>query len=112
MIYDSRAAFLYLKALSLKDDLERDETNKPTDYMKPLMNIATDRNTINTNNGQFYFNKLLTSRGIKIQNDVLTKETIEANALKAVSTIGEILGTCFTIYNYMCPDTTVKLLHL
>ena len=72
MIYDSRVGFLDLKALSLKDDLERDEINKLIDYMKPLMITATDKTTINSNNYQLYFNKLLTSRGIKIQNDVLT----------------------------------------
>ena len=37
------------------------------------MNNATDRNTINIINYQFYFIKHLTLRGIKIQNDVLTK---------------------------------------
>ena len=43
------------------------------------MNNATDRKTININKYQLYFNKFLTSRGIKIQNDVLTKETVKAN---------------------------------
>ena len=42
--------------------------------MKPLMMNATDRITINTDNYQFYYNKLLTSKGIEIQNDVLTKK--------------------------------------
>ena len=46
------------------------------------MNNATDRNTKKINNCQFYFNKLLTSTGIKFQNDVLTKETIKTNALR------------------------------
>ena len=41
--------------------------------MKPLMINATDRITINHDNYQFYFNKLLTLKGIKIQNDVLTQ---------------------------------------
>ena len=72
------------------------------------MNNATDRNTININNYQFYFNKLLTSRGIQIQNDVLTKETFKANSLKVVSYLDGILGTCFMIYNHISPDTTVK----
>ena len=45
--------------------------------MKPLMNKATDRNTINTDNYRFYYNKLLTSRGFKIQNDVLTKKQLK-----------------------------------
>ena len=33
--------------------------------MKPLMINATDRNTINHDNYQFYFNKLFTLKGIK-----------------------------------------------
>ena len=72
------------------------------------MNIATDRNTININIYQFYFSKLLTSRGIKIQNEVLTKETIEANTLIVVSYLGRIAGACFIKYNYISPNTTVK----
>ena len=68
MIYDSRFGFRNLKALNLKDKLENDEVNKLIDYLKPLMINATDRNTIRTYNYQFYFNKLLTSRGIKIHN--------------------------------------------
>ena len=51
--------------------------------MKPLMNNATDRKTNNTNNYQFIFNILLTSKGIKIQRDVLTKETAKANGIKS-----------------------------
>ena len=66
MIYDSRIGFLDLKALSLKDKLESGEINKLIAYIKPLMNSATDRNTINTDNYIFHFNMLLTSRGIKI----------------------------------------------
>ena len=72
------------------------------------MNNATDGITIIINNYQFYFKKLLTSRGIKIQIDVLTKEKIKTNALKVVSYLGGILGTCFMIYNYISPDTTIK----
>ena len=49
--------------------------------MKPLMINATYRKTINTDNYQFYINKLLTSKSMKIQNDVLTKETVKANGL-------------------------------
>ena len=56
MIYDSRVDFLDLEALSLKDELERDEKIKFIDYIKPLMNNAADRNTITKNNYQF--NKL------------------------------------------------------
>ena len=51
-----------LKALSLKDKPDIDEIDKLKDYIKPLMNSATDRNTINKDNYQFNFNKLLTSR--------------------------------------------------
>ena len=68
MIYDSRVGFLDLKALSLKDELERD-INKLIAYMKPLMINAFDRNTINHDNYQFYFNKLPTLNNNKIQND-------------------------------------------
>ena len=60
MIYDSRVGFLDLKALSFKDELVREDINKLIAYMKPLMINATDRNTINHDNYQFYFNKLLT----------------------------------------------------
>ena len=74
MIYDSRVGFLDLKALSLKDKLESEDKNKLIAYMKPLMINATDRNTINHDNYQFFSNKLLTLKGIKKQNDVLTQE--------------------------------------
>ena len=81
MIYDSRVGFLDLKALSLKDELEREDINKLIAYMKSLMINATDRKTINHDNYQFYFNKLLTLNNIKIQNDVLTKEMVKAEGL-------------------------------
>ena len=77
--------------------------------MKPLRKNARDRNTINTDNYQFYFNKLLKSRGIKVQNDLLTKETVEADGLRLVSAISGIMGTCFMMYNYISPDTAVKI---
>ena len=76
--------------------------------MKPLMINATERNTINHDNYHFYFNKLLTLKGIKIQNDVLTQEMVKADGFRIASTIIGILGTCFMIYNYMRPLTTVK----
>ena len=85
---------------------------KLIDYMKSLMNNATDRNTNNTDKYQFYFNKLPTSKGIKIQNDVLTKESVKANGLSIVSSVCGIMGTCILIYNYISPDTTAKQLHL
>ena len=90
MIYDSRIGFLDLKALSLKDDLERENINKPIAYMKPLMINATDRNTINHNNYQFYNNKLLTLNNIKIQNDVLTKEMIMGKGIKSYQLLVEL----------------------
>ena len=81
MIYDSRVGFLDLKALSLKDKLESGDKDKHIAYMKPLMINATDRNTINHDSYQFYFNKLLALKGMKMQNDVLTQEKIKANGL-------------------------------
>ena len=65
--------------------------------MKPLVINVTDRNTINHDNYQFYFNKLLTSIGIKIQN-VLTQEMVKADGFRLASTILGIIGTCFLIY--------------
>ena len=50
ILYDPRVGFLDLKALSLKDELEREDINKLTEYMKPLMINATDRNVINHDN--------------------------------------------------------------
>ena len=50
MINDLGVGFLDLKALSLKDKLESDEIDKLIAFIKPLMNSATDRNTINKDN--------------------------------------------------------------
>ena len=105
MIYDSRVGFLDLKALSLKDDLEREDINKLIAYMKPLMINATDRNVINHDNYQFYFNKLLTLNNIKIQNDVLTKKMIKGKGMKILSNIGGIIGTGLFIFNWFYPDS-------
>ena len=55
-----------------------------------------------------HFNKILTSKSFKIQNDVLTKETVKANSIKTVSAMSGIIGTLFMVYNHMNPDTTVK----
>ena len=107
-IYDSRVGFFDLKALSLKDKLESQDENKLIAHMKPLMINATDINTINHDNYHFYFNKILTLKGIKIQNDVLTKEMVKADGFRLASTIIGIIGTCLVIYNYMSPDTTIK----
>ena len=65
MIYDWIVGFLDLKALSLKIKLEIDEMYKLIAYMKPLMINATVRNTINTDNYQLHFNKLLSSKAIE-----------------------------------------------
>ena len=64
-IYDSRIGFVDLEALSLKDELDNDKINNFIDYIKPLMNSAKNRNTINKYNFIFYFNKLLTAKGTK-----------------------------------------------
>ena len=105
MIYDSRIGFVDLKALSLKDDLEREDINKLIAYMKLLMINATDRIVINYDNYQFYFNKLLTLNNIKIQNDVLTKEMILGKGMKILSNIGGIIGTGLFIFNCFYPDS-------
>ena len=84
MIYDSRVGFIDLKALSLKDELEREDINTLIAYIKPLMINATDRNIINHDNYVFYFNKLLKLNNIKIQNDVLSKETIMGKGIKSL----------------------------
>ena len=108
MIYDSRVGFLDLKALTLKDELEREDINKLIAYMKPLMINGTDRNTINHDNYPFYFNKLLTLNNIKIQNDLLTKEMGKAKGLKQLSNIGGIIDWGLVITNYINPDSIIK----
>ena len=105
MIYDSGVGFLDLKALRLKDDLEREDINKLIAYMKPLMINATDRNVIIHDNYQFYFNKLLTLNDIKIQNDVLTEKMIMGKGMKILSNIGGIIGTGLIIFSYIYPDS-------
>ena len=104
MIYDSRFGFLHLKALSLKDGLEREDINKLIAYMKPLMINATDTNVINHDNYIFYFNKLLKLNNFKIQNDVLTKEMIMGKGIKSLSTIGGIISSGLIIFSYNYPD--------
>ena len=59
------------------------------------MKNASERNNINIDNYQFYFNKTLTSRGIKIQNDLLPEETVKANGLRLVSSV------CVWNYGYV-----------
>ena len=104
MIYDSRVGFLDLRALSLKEEIEREDINKIIAYMKPLMINARDRNVINHDNFQFYFNKLLTLNNIKIQNDVLTKEMIMGKGIKSLSNIGGIISRGLIIFSYFYPD--------
>ena len=104
MIYDSRVGFLDLKALSLKDELEREDINKLIAYMKPLMINATDRNVINHDNYIFYFNKPLKLNNIKIQNDVLTREMIMAKGIKSLSTIAGVISSGLIIFSYVYPD--------
>ena len=104
MIYDSRAGFLDLKALNLKDELEREDINKLIAYMKPLMINATDRSVINHDNYIFYYNELLKLNNIKIQNDVLTKEMIMGKGIKSFSTIGGIKSSVLIIFSYIYPD--------
>ena len=108
LIFDSRVGFLDLKALSLKDELEREDINKLIAYMKPLMINATDRNTISHDNYQFYFSKLLTLNNIKIQNDVLTKEMVKAKGLKQLSNIVGIIGWGLVITSNIYPDSIIK----
>ena len=107
MIYDSRVGFLDLKALSLKDELEREDINKLIAYMKRLMINATDRNVVNHDNYIFHFNKLLKLNNIKIQNDVLTKELIMRKGIKSLSYIGGIISSGLIIFSYIYPDITI-----
>ena len=104
MIYDSRVGFLDLRALSLEDELEREDINKIIAYMKPLMINATDRNVINHDNFQLYFNKLLTLNNIEIQNDVLTKKMIMGKGIKSLSNSGGIISSGLIIFSYIYPD--------
>ena len=104
MIYDSRVGFLDLKALNLKDELEREDINKLIVYMKPLMINATDRNVINHDNYIFYFNKFLNLNTIKIQNDVLTQEMVTGKGIKKLSTIGGTISSGLFTISYIYPD--------
>ena len=108
MMYDSKVGFLDLKALSLKNNIGSDAIFELIVYVKPLLINARDRNTINSNDYQFYFNKLSTSKDVKTQNDVLIKETVNGFGLKTVSSVSGIMASCFIGYNYMSPDTTVE----
>ena len=61
----------------------------------------------NKDNNIFYFNKLLTSRGIKIQND-LTKEKLIANAVKYGASITMGIGILLYINDCLKPEPAVK----
>ena len=104
MIYDTRVGFLDLKALSLKDELEKEDINKLIAYMKPLMINATDRIVISHYNYIFYFNKLLKLNNIKIQNDVLTQKMVTGKGIKYLSTIGGIISSGLIIFSHIYPD--------
>ena len=108
LIYDLRIGFMDLKDLSLKDELDSEEIDKLIAYMKPLMNKPSNRNTINADNYQFYFNKLLASRDIKSQIDVLTNETVKAAGIKTLFTISGKTASFFIIYNCIKPDPAVR----
>ena len=70
---------------------------------------ATDRNVINHDNYQFYFNKLITLNNIKIQNDVLTKEMIMGKGIKSLSTIGGIISYGLIIFSYIYLDIISRI---
>ena len=92
VIYDSSVGFHDLEAVSLKDELEREDINKLIAYMKPLMINALDRNVINHDNYIFYFNKLLILNNIKIKNDVITRDMVTGKGIRISSTIGGIIS--------------------
>ena len=100
-IDDLRIGFMDLEALSLKDELDSEEINKLIDYIKPLMNSTTNRNTINKDKLIFYFNKLLTSRGIKIQNCVLMKKKVYSNWTKHREYAATAINFLLCICSYM-----------
>ena len=104
MLYDSRVGFIDLEALSLKDELEREDINKLIAYIKPLMINAADRNVINHDNYIFYFNKLLKLNNIKKQNDFLTQEMVTGKGIKNLSTIGGIISSGLIISSHIYPD--------
>ena len=80
--------------------------------MKPLMINATDRNIINHDNSQFYFNKLLTLNNIKIQNVVLTKKMIMGKGMKILSNIVGIIGTGLILLIIFIPIQYQEMLEL
>ena len=104
MLYDSRVGFIVLKALSLQDELEREDINKLIAYMNALIINATDRNVINHDNYIFYFNKLLKLNNFKIQNDVLAQKMVTGKGIKNLSTIGAIISSGLIIISHIYPD--------
>ena len=97
-----------LDAPSLKDEQDSDEINKLINYIELLMNSATNRNTINKDNCIFYINKLLTSIGIKIQNDALTKEETFVKGTKFVGYEASAISLLLWLYDLFKPDPTVR----
>ena len=108
MLYDSRVGFFDLKALSLKDELEREDINKLIAYMKTLKINATDRNVINHDNYIFYFNKILKLNNMKIQNKVLTQEMATGKGIKNLSTIGGLISSGLIIISNIYPNMISK----
>ena len=97
MIYDSRVGYLDLKVLSLKDKLESGEINKLIAYTRQVMVNATYRKIPNSDNYQFYFNKLFTLKSIKNQIIVLTKEMLTASFMKSGMYIASSLSAIIYI---------------
>ena len=92
--------------------------NKILTYMKTHDN--SHRNIINRDNYEFYFNTFVASKDIKIWKDVLTKEVVKARWLMFKSIFIGIIGSNFTMYNYMAchgrspmsPDNTMRTVGL
>ena len=73
------------------------------------MKNPTGKNIISSDNYELYFNKILASKGIEIQNDVLLNGTLKANWLKSTSVFFfGIISTAIMMYNYMSLDTKAR----
>ena len=62
-----------MEALSSKSELENEDKDKGIAYMKLLVLDSVDRNIINRDNFEFYFNKLLETKGTEVRSDVFDK---------------------------------------
>ena len=51
-----------------------------------------------------FFNKVLKLNNFKIQNDVLTQETVTGKGIKNLSIIGGIISSGLIIISYIYPD--------